>query len=108
MKEPKNQAKGKGKTREKVSGTTNASVKSSREVIGEFATFPKYTDCSVDWLGISIGTQTATLIGNEWAEELIERSGEIMREVGVKLNELSAKVLELEGVQISIRKLLHK
>ena len=62
----------------------------------------------VDWLGISIGTQTATLIGNECAEELIERSGKIMREVGVKLNELSAKVLELEGVQVSIRKLLHK
>ena len=31
-----------------------------------------------------------------------------MREVGVKLNELSVKVLELEGVQAAIRRVLKK
>ena len=37
-----------------------------------------------------------TLAGDEHVEELVERSGDLMREVGVKLNELIVKVLELD------------
>ncbi|KAF8507750.1 hypothetical protein JB92DRAFT_3145252 [Gautieria morchelliformis] len=60
-----------------------------------------------------LGTRTSTLAGEERMEELVDRSGDLMRDVSVKLNELLVKlsalngaVLELEGVQATIRKLM--
>ncbi|KAF8499494.1 hypothetical protein JB92DRAFT_3217175 [Gautieria morchelliformis] len=59
------------------------------------------------------GTRMSTLAGEERMEELVERSEDLMRNVLVKLNELSVKlsalngaVLEPEGVQATIRKLM--
>ena len=47
-----------------------------------------------------------THIVDESIEGLKEKSEDIMREVSVKLNELNAKVLELQAVQAAIRRLL--
>ncbi|KAF8510965.1 hypothetical protein JB92DRAFT_2831366 [Gautieria morchelliformis] len=52
------------------------------------------------------GTRTSTLASEERMEELVERSEELMRSVSRKLNDLSGEVLELEGVQVTIRKLM--
>ncbi|KAF8486500.1 hypothetical protein JB92DRAFT_3131005 [Gautieria morchelliformis] len=68
---------------------------------------------SMDVLDTPEGTRTSMLAGEERMEELVDRSEDLMRDVSVKLNELSAKlsalngaVLELEGVQATIRKLM--
>ncbi|KAF8493305.1 hypothetical protein JB92DRAFT_3127444 [Gautieria morchelliformis] len=52
------------------------------------------------------GTQTSTLFAEEKVEELVEKSEELIRNVSVKLNKLNGSVLELEGVQAMIRKLM--
>ncbi|KAF8510484.1 hypothetical protein JB92DRAFT_3097396 [Gautieria morchelliformis] len=52
-----------------------------------------------------LGTRASTLAGEERMEELVERSEDLMRCVSRKLNDLSGEVLELEGVQVMIRKL---
>ena len=50
----------------------------------------------------------ATFSSDEQIEDLLERSEDVMRDVGVRLNELSTKVLELEGIQAMIRRILTK
>ena len=45
---------------------------------------------------------------DEQIKDLLERSEDVMRDVGVRLNELSMKVLELEGIQVMIRRILTK
>ena len=67
--------------------------------------------CQYIWSSVNnptafIGTQAATHIVDESIEGLKEKSEDIMREVSVKLNELNAKVLELQAVQAAIRRLL--
>ncbi|KAF8462461.1 hypothetical protein JB92DRAFT_2838994 [Gautieria morchelliformis] len=52
------------------------------------------------------GTRTSMLASEERVEELVERFEELMRSVSRKLNDLSGEVLELEGVQATIRKLM--
>ncbi|KAF8508962.1 hypothetical protein JB92DRAFT_3120388 [Gautieria morchelliformis] len=47
-------------------------------------------------------------VTDERVEELVERSEDLMRNVSVELNELNGSVLELEGVQAMIRRLLMK
>jgi hypothetical protein len=44
----------------------------------------------------------------ETVEELLEQSEAAMREVGVKLNELSGRVLEIKEFQASLRKAIRK
>ena len=60
----------------------------------------------VNYLTAFIGTQVATHIMDESIEGLKEKLEDITREVSVKLNELNAKVLELQAVQAAIRRLL--
>ena len=48
----------------------------------------------------------ATHVMDESIEGFKEKLQDIMREVSVKLNELNAKVLELQAVQAAIRRLL--
>ena len=62
----------------------------------------------IDCKNTSTGTQTATLFSDEQIKDLLERSEDVMRDVGVRLNELSTKVLELEGIQAMIRTILTK
>ena len=62
----------------------------------------------IDCKNTFTGTWMATFSSDELTEDLLERSEDMMRDVGVKLNELSAKVLELEGIQAMIKRILTK
>ena len=65
-----------------------------------------YIWSSINYPTAFIGTRVATRIVDESIEGLKEKSEDITREVSVKLNELNAKVLELQVVQAVIRRLL--
>ena len=66
----------------------------------------QYIRSLVNYPTAFVGTQAATRIVDESIEGLKEKSEDITREVSVKLNELNAKVLELQAVQAAIRRLL--
>ncbi|KAF8531643.1 hypothetical protein JB92DRAFT_2824967 [Gautieria morchelliformis] len=82
----KGKAKSKAKDKSSVAGHSSISLK------GILDTFE--------------GTRTSMLAAEEKVEELVERSEDLMRNVSVKLNALNGAVLELEGVQAMIRKLM--
>ena len=100
--------KGKGKVQEGVVHTASALVISSKELLGMSIFFEMECLYHIDCNNTFTGTQTATFASNERIEDLLERSEDVMRDVGVKLNEWSVKVLELEGIQAMIRRILTK
>ena len=104
----RSRTKGKGKVQEGVIHVPSASGISSKELLGMSVFFGMECLYRIDCKNTSAGTQTATFSGNERIKDLLERSEDMMRDVGVRLNELSAKVLELEGIQAMIKRILTK
>ena len=100
--------KGKGKVQEGVIHVASALVISLKELLGMSIFFRMECLYHIDCNNTFAGTWMATFSSDEQIEDLLERSEDVMRDVGVKLNELSAKVLELKGIQTMIKRILTK
>ena len=105
----RNRMKGKGKVQEGVVHIPSTLGISSKELLG-MPVFSFAMEClyCIDCKNTSAGTWTAMFSSDEQIKDLLERSEDVMRDVGVRLNELSMKVLELEGIQAMIRRILTK
>ena len=104
----RSRTKGKGKVQEGVIHVPSASGISSKELLGMSVFFGMECLYHIDCKNTFAGTRMATFSGDEWIEDLLERLEDVMMDVGVRLNKLSAKVLELEGIQVMIKRILTK
>jgi hypothetical protein len=95
----KERAKGKGK----APGGSGGSSKPLKPVIRTSSYFPRYPS-SPDLCPLAEGTRSSAVSDDISLEGLLDNSEEAIREVGVTLNGVSRRLLEIQEMQASIRK----